>query len=269
LFSIFDRQKSVRIWRANQQLAKTCILVGQDASRAVYGLIGRGFVLIEPRQVRDFGRQASFWMQPARNLINFQTKKDTSHALELVKARLPIPCSFIDDLCKDLPASAASLERKDSGGKSWVYSRAEFPAGGVRGQSVVMGTRTADRAREYAEASRKEAMEIDMQKVLFEKAPQSGAATSNHWGAASSANLGPSDFSKQAGKSMPAGSVSTSARKNSSADSYMTQEEMDAVLEKVVGEFQCPKAAVDVPLIFVRIPRVGEAGHQVFEGWNS
>jgi hypothetical protein len=26
---------------------------------------------------------------------------------------------------------------------------------------------------------------------------------------------------------------------------------------------------VDVPFISVRIPRVGEAGHQVFEGWNT
>jgi hypothetical protein len=26
---------------------------------------------------------------------------------------------------------------------------------------------------------------------------------------------------------------------------------------------------VDVPFISVRIPRVGEAGHKVFEGWNT
>lgn len=60
--------------------------------------------------------------------------------------------SFIDDLCKDLPAAGSrTLERTDSGGTSRVYSRSPLPASSAYSRAHI--------DRESAEASRKQALE--------------------------------------------------------------------------------------------------------------
>lgn len=157
--------------------------------------------------------------------------------------------NFIDGLCKDLPAAAPrALERKDSGSKSRMYSRAEFPTGGVRasGQSSFVLRSATDRAREDAEASRREALLLSTQQQRSSadlKAPSNGA--SQQW--APGGNSKPAAGASGQPSGLIPGQVLVQ-RPTASADSYMSRQEMDAVLAKVVGEFEYPKAVVEAVL---------------------
>jgi hypothetical protein len=72
--------------------------------------------------------------------------------------------SFIDDLCKDLPAAVPrALERTDSGGTSRVYSRSPLPASSAYSRAHI--------DREGAEALRKEALEELQQKRAHVQRP--------------------------------------------------------------------------------------------------